>query len=134
MQCLYMDCRQENERRKAMDNYRGIVQNVVFVGEGEYRVTFRAYDDNRAEAPIDNNDTDDLSTLYSMIAKVGDQDCTFVGEGELGDCLTVFENNESVESVDEADKEKWKIGVLANDIASSLTDMEMLVPVGVEEE
>lgn len=115
-----------------MDNYRGVVENVVVIGEGEYRVTFRAYDEEGVDMYIDDSDVP--STLYSMIAKVGEQDCRFVGEGELGDCVTVFEDNASVETVDEADREKWKIGVLASDIASSLTDMEMLVPVDMEEE
>ncbi len=127
-----MNRKQENERRKAMDNYHGVVENVVIVGEGEYRVTFRAYDEEGVDTYI--NDSDVPSRLYSMIARVGDQDCTFVGEGELGDCVTVFEENDSVETVDEADREKYRIGVLANDIVSSLADTEMLVPVALEEE
>lgn len=118
---------------KNMDNLLGVVQNIVSVGEGEYRVTFRAYVEEEMEARMLEM-AEAHSRLYSMIAKIGEQDYTFVAEGELSDCVSVYKDNETVETVEEGDREKWKIGVLANDIVSSLADREMFTPVGVEEE
>ncbi len=117
---------------KKMDNYLGVVQNIVSVGEGEYRVTFRAYEEEEMEARMLEM-AEAHSTLYSMIAKIGQKDYTFVAEGELSDCVAVYKDNESVETVAEDDREKWRIGVLANDIVSSLADAEMFTQVGVDD-
>ncbi len=117
-----------------MDRYHGVVQNVVLVGEGQYRVTFRAYrEEEEIEARMLEMSGAD-ARLYSMIARLGEQDYSFTGEGELSDCVTLFTDNKSVETVDEDDRDKWELGVLANEIASSLAEREMLVPVSVDEE
>ena len=104
-----------------MDNYRGIVQNIVMVGDGEYRVTFRAYNERDVEATFCENE-DVPFTLYSMIACRGEKDFSLIAEGPLADCINILHENNTVETVQPDEIEKWKIGLLANDIVSSLVD------------
>ena len=116
-----------------MENYRGIVQNIVMIGDGEYRVTFRAYDERDLETRFWENE--DVSfTLYSMIARRMENDYSLIAEGALTDCVNVLRENESVDTVQLEDISKWKIGALAKDIASSLADGGMFTTCVVDEE
>ena len=115
-----------------MEDYRGVVQNIVMVGEGEYRVTFRAYNERDIEATFCENE-DVPFTLYSMIARQNEKELTLVPEGILTECLNTLNENETIETVQPDEIEKWKIGLLANSIASSLMDDGMLVPWSEEE-
>jgi hypothetical protein len=115
-----------------MENYRGIVQNIVMIGDGEYRVTFRAYNEHDLEARFWENE-DVPFTLYSMIARQMDNDFSLIAEGALTDCINVLRENESVETVQQDEIDKWKIGVLAKDLASSLADGGMFTPCEVED-
>ncbi|MGO9481049.1 MAG: hypothetical protein ACLP05_04605 [Candidatus Kryptoniota bacterium] len=109
-----------------MENYRGVVQNIVMVGEGEYRVTFRAYNERDVEATFCLNE-DVPFTVYSMIARRRENDFTLVAEGPLADCLNILHENKTLKTVRLDEIDKWKIGLLANDIASSLADEGMFI-------
>lgn len=104
-----------------MENYRGVVQNIVMIGDGEYRVTFRAYNERDVEATFRENE-DVPFTLYSMIARQTETDISLIPEGILTDCINILHENDSVETVRLDEIDKWKIGLLANNIASSLAD------------
>jgi hypothetical protein len=110
-----------------MYNYRGIVQNIVMVGDGEYRVTFRAYDEQDMEACFWENE-DVPFTLYSMIARRRDNNYSVIPEGALADCISVLRDNESVATLEWEEIEKWKIGALANDLALSLAENGLFTP------
>ncbi|HUI30031.1 MAG TPA: hypothetical protein VLX91_07430 [Candidatus Acidoferrales bacterium] len=112
-----------------MENYRGIVQSIVMIGDGEYRVTFRAYNERDIEATFCENE-DVGFTLYSMIARREENDFTLIAEGLLTDCVNILNENETVETVQLDEVEKWRIGSLANDIVSSLADGGMFVQCG----
>ena len=116
-----------------MKNYRGVVQNILMIGDGEYRVTFRAYNERDIEATFCENE-DVPFTLYSMIARRREKDFTLVAEGSLTDCINVLHENESVETVQLDEIDKWKIGLLANDIASMLADEGMFIHCSEEED
>ncbi len=116
-----------------MENYQGIVQNIVMIGDGEYRVTFRAYNGHDLETRFWENE-DVPFTLYSMIARREENDYSLIAEGTLSDCINVLRENESVETVGTDEIDKWKIGALATDIASSLADSGMFTPCEVDEE
>jgi len=112
-----------------MENYRGVVQNIVMIGDGEYRVTFRAYNERDIEASFRENE-DVPFTLYSMIVRQKENDLSLIPEGILTDCmntlsdwLTSGEENLSVNILDDIDKRN--IAKLANDIASLLADEGM---------
>jgi len=115
-----------------MDSYRGIVQNIVMVGDGEYRVTFRAYNEKDIEATFCENE-DVHFTLYSMIARQRDNDISLIAEGSLTDCINILEENATAETVQPDEIEKWQIGLLANNIASALADRGMLASWSEEE-
>ena len=115
-----------------MDNYQGVVQNIVMIGDGEYRVTFRAYNENDLDTGLWENE-DVPYELYSLIARRREQDYAFIAEGRLTDCISVLRENSSVDTVAPDDMEKWKIGALANGIVSSLADSGMFAPLEVEE-
>jgi len=116
-----------------MEKYHGVVQNVVMVGDGEYRVTFRAYNGINIETRLWENE-DVPFDLYSMIARRGEDDYAFIAEGPLTDCVNVVRENRSLATVPKDDVDKWMIGVLANDILSSLVDGGMFTPVSAQEE
>jgi len=115
-----------------MENYQGIVQDIVMIGEGEYRVTFRAYNGHDLETHFWENE-DVPFTLYSMIAKRKENDYSLVAEGALTDCINVLYENESVETVGPDEIDKWEIGVIATDIASSLADSGMFTTCSVDD-
>ncbi len=110
-----------------MESYKGVVQNIVMIGDGEYRVTFRAYNERDVEARLWENE-DVPFTLYSMIARQKENEYDLIAEGLLTDCINILRENESAETVQRDELDKWKIGVLANDIASSLADGGMFTP------
>lgn len=115
-----------------MENYRGVVQNIVMIGDGEYRVTFRAYNERDIEATFRENE--DVSfTIYSMIARQKENNFALIPEGILTDCMNVLRENNSIETVQLDEVDKWKIGLLANDIASSLADGGMFTTCSEEE-
>jgi hypothetical protein len=116
-----------------MENYRGVVQNIVMIGDGEYRVTFRAYDERDLEATFCENE-DVPFRLYSMIARLSNDDFTLIAEGPLTDCVNILRENQTVETVQLDEIDKWKIGLLASDIASLLVDGGMLTPSSEEED
>jgi len=116
-----------------MDSYHGVVQNVVMIGDGEYRVTFRAYSDHGTDTGIWENE-DVPFELYSMIARRKEDDYAFIAEGRLTDCVSVLRENVSVETVPDDEVAKWQIGALANDIMSSLVDHGMLTPIDSDQE
>jgi hypothetical protein len=116
-----------------MDSYRGVVQNVVMIGDGEYRVTFRAYNDHGTDTGIWENE-DVPFELYSMIARRKEDDYAFIAEGRLTDCVSVLRENSSVETVPRDELDKWQIGVLANDILSSLVDHGMFTTLDPDQE
>ncbi len=116
-----------------MDNYQGVVQNIVMIGDGEYRVTFRAYSENDLDTGLWENE-DVPFELYSLIARRKEEEYAFIPEGRLTDCISVLRENSSVETVPQDDVDKWKIGAVANDIVSSLADSGMFTPWSAEEE
>ena len=116
-----------------MDNYHGVVQNVVMIGDGEYRVTFKAYNGSDVDTALWENE-DVPYELYSLIARRKEQEYAFIAEGRLTDCIGVLRENCSVETVAPEEVEKWKIGEIANGIATSLADSGMFAPVEAEEE
>jgi hypothetical protein len=123
-----------NDRRKrTMDNYQGVVQNIVMIGDGEYRVTFRAYSENDLDTGLWENE-DVPFELYSLIARRKEEEYAFIPEGRLTDCISVLRENSSVETVPQDDVDKWKIGAVANDIVSALADRGMFTPWSPEEE
>ena len=115
-----------------MENYRGVVQDIVMIGDGEYRVTFRAYHERDLEATFRENE-DVPFKLYSMIARQTEKDFSLVPEGILTDCINILHENDTIETVQLDELDKWKIGLLASDIASSLADDGMFVPCSDEE-
>ncbi len=116
-----------------MESITGVVQDIIVVGDGEYRVTFRAYTEADLEAHFWEKE-DVPFTLYSMIARWRENNYSLIAEGPLTDCINILRENESVETVQKDEIEKWRIGALAEDIASSLAEGGMLVPVTVDEE
>ncbi len=115
-----------------MENYLGVVQNIVMIGDREYRVTFRAYNERDTEATFCENE-DVPFTLYSMIARQKENEYMLVAEGLLTDCINILHENDTIETVRPEEIDKWKIGLLANDIASSLFDDGMFAPLCDEE-
>lgn len=107
-----------------MENYRGVVQNVVMIGDGEYRVTFKAYNGDDVDTALWENE-DVPYELYSLIARRREEDYAFIAEGRLTDCISVLRENCSVETVAPDDMSKWKIGAIADGIASSLAESGM---------
>lgn len=116
-----------------MENYRGVVQNVVMIGDGEYRVTFRAYNSEGIDTGLWENE-DVPFELYSLIARRREDEYAFIPEGRLTDCISVLRENRSVDTVPTEEVDKWEIGVIANDIVSSLADGGMFTPCEAEEE
>lgn len=116
-----------------MENYHGVVQNVVMIGEGEYRITFKAYNGDDVDTALWENE-DVPFELYSLIARRKDQEYAFIAEGRLTDCISVLRENNSVATVAPDEVGKWKIGEIANGIATSLADSGMFTPLEVEEE
>jgi len=116
-----------------MENYRGVVQNITMIGDGEYRVIFRAYNERDIEATFCENE-DVPFTLYSMIARQRDNEIALVAEGPLTDCIDILHENQSLETVQLDEVDKWKIGLLARDIALSLADGGMFIPCSEEED
>ncbi len=115
-----------------MENYCGVVQKVVMIGDGEYRVTFRAYNENDIDTGLWENE-DIPFELYSLIARRKEEEYAFIPEGRLTDCISVLRDNSSAETVPQDDVEKWKIGVMANDSVRSLAEQGMFAPWSVEE-
>ncbi len=116
-----------------MDDYCGVVQKVVMIGDGEYRVTFRAYNGRDIDTGIWENE-DVPFELYSLIARRKEEEFAFIPEGRLTDCISVLRENASVETVPHDDVDKWKIGAIANDIMAALVDQGMFAPWPVEDE
>lgn len=116
-----------------MENYHGVLQNVVMIGDGEYRVTFKAYNGSDVDTALWENE-DVPFELYSMIARRKEQEYAFIAEGRLTDCISVLRENCSVETVPPDEMDKWKIGAIADGIASSLADSGMFAPLEVDEE
>ncbi len=115
-----------------MENYHGVVQNIVMIGDGEYRVTFRAYNEKDVEATFRENE-DVPFKLYTMITRRMDNDLSLIPEGILSDCLNILRDNDKIETVQFDEIDKWKIGLLASDIAFSLAEGGMLTVCGEEE-
>lgn len=107
-----------------MENYRGVVQNVVMIGDGEYRVTFKAYSGDDVDTALWENE-DVPYELYSLIARRREEDYAFIAEGRLTDCISVLRENCSVATVSPDEMGKWKIGAIADGIASSLAESGM---------
>lgn len=116
-----------------MNDYQGVVQNVVMIGDGEYRVTFKAYNSSNVDTALWENE-DVPCELYSLIARRKDQEYAFIAEGRLTDCISVLRENSSVETVEPHEVEKWKIGEIANGIAASLAESGIFAPLEIEEE
>ncbi len=116
-----------------MENYRGVVQSVVMIGDGEYRVTFKAYNSDDIDTALWENE-DVPYELYSLIARRRERDYAFIAEGRLTDCITVLRENHSVETVPSEELGKWKIGEIADGIVSSLADSGMFAPLESEEQ
>ncbi len=116
-----------------MQNYHGVVQNIVMIGDAEYRVIFRAYDERDMEATFCENE-DVPFTLCSMVARREGNGFTVIPEGLLAECISVLDENDSAEMVHPDELNKWKIGALAKDIALSLADDGMFTPSSVEED
>jgi len=116
-----------------MDNYQGVVQSVVVIGDGEYRVTFRAYNTGNIDTAIWENE-DVPFELYSLIARRREEGIAFIAEGRLTDCISVLRENSSVNTVSQDDLEKWRIGEVANGIVSSLAESGMFASWYAEEE
>ncbi len=116
-----------------MEDYRGVVQNVVMVGDGEYRVTFRTYSNDDLDTAFWENE-DVPFELYSLIARREDDEYAFIAEGRLTDCVSVLRENSAVDTVPQEEVEKWKVGVVASNIVSSLADQGMFTPWSAEEE
>ncbi len=114
-----------------MQSYHGVVQNIVTVGDGEYRVTFRAYDERDMEATFCVNE-DVPFKLFSMVARREGNVLAIIPEGILTECMCILDENETVDMVVPDEIDKWKIGFLAKDIALSLADGGMFTPFGVE--
>ena len=116
-----------------MDNYHGVVQNVVMIGDGEYRVTFKAYSGDDVDTALWENE-DVPFELYSLIARRREAGYAFIAEGRLTDCISVLRENISVDTVPHDQLDKWKIGEIANGIVSSLAESGMFAPWEAEEE
>ena len=116
-----------------MQNYHGVVQNIVTVGEGEYRVTFRAYNERDMEATFCENE-DVPFDQYTMVARREGGGFIVVPEGTLTECIGVLDEHDSAEMVGLDEIDKWKIGALARDIASFLADGGMFASCGEEED
>ncbi|MFZ1081741.1 MAG: hypothetical protein WAO19_07430 [Candidatus Kryptoniota bacterium] len=116
-----------------MEKYHGVVQNIVMVGEGEYRVVFRAYNGPDIEARLWENE-DVPYDLYSMIARRNGGEYAFIAEGPLTDCVNVLRENSVLETVPKDDVDKWMVGELASDILSSLIDDGMFTQCTSDEE
>ena len=110
-----------------MDNYQGVVQKVVMIGEGEYRVTFKAFSGKDIDTALRENE-DVPYELYSLIARRRERDFAFIAEGRLTDCISVRRENNSVDTVPHDEVDKWEIGEIANGIVSSLADSGMFEP------
>lgn len=115
-----------------MENYQGVVQNVLMIGEGEYRVTFKAYNSSDVDAALWENE-DVPFEIYSLVARRREQGYAFIPEGRLADCLSVLEENCSVETVAPDEMDKWEIATIADGIATSLADSGMFVTPETEE-
>ncbi|HEY9167836.1 MAG TPA: hypothetical protein VIS48_16915 [Candidatus Kryptonia bacterium] len=116
-----------------MENYLDAVQNVVMIGEGEYRVTFRA--SNKTESISGRvSEEQEPYSVYSMIARCENADYRFIAEGDLGECVSIYDDHRSAETVEKNDMDKWQIGDLANGILVSLVDREMLTPYPIEDD
>lgn len=116
-----------------MENYRGVVQNVVMIGDGEYRVTFKAYNGDDIDTALWENE-DVPYELYSLIARRRERDYAFIAEGRLTDCISVLRENRSMDTVPQDELDKWKIGEIADGIVSSLADSGMFAPLESEEQ
>ena len=115
-----------------MQNYHGVVQNIVMIGDSEYRVTFRAYDERDMEATFCENE-DVPFLLYSMVARREGNGFVVIPEGLLTECIDVLDENDSSQLADLDELNKWMIGALAKDIALSLADGGMFTPWSTEE-
>ena len=113
-----------------MQNYHGVVQNIVMIGDGEYRVTFRAYEERDVEATFCENE-DVPFALYSMVARREGNGFVVVPEGLLAECIDALDEHEPA---DLEELNKSMIGVLAKDIALSLADSGMFTPCGDDED
>ena len=116
-----------------MQNYHGVVQSIVMIGDGEYRVTFRAYDERNIDAIFCVNE-DVPFKLYSMIACRKECGLAVIPEGTLTECINVVDENETIEMVPPDDIDKWKIGSLAREIALSLSDGGLFTTCNIEED
>lgn len=116
-----------------MENYLGVVQKVVMIGEGEYRVTFKAYNGYDVDTALWENE-DVPYELYSLVARLREQGYAFIPEGRLTDCISVLHENYSVETVAPDEMDKWEIAAIADGIATSLADSGMFVPPETEED
>jgi hypothetical protein len=122
-----MEIKPTNRRNGEMENYQGVVQNVVMIGEGEYRVTFKAYNGKDIDTALWENE-DVPYELYSLIARRRERGFAFIAEGRLTDCISVRRENTSVDTVPREEVDKWEIGEIANGIVSSLADNGMFEP------